>query len=100
MPGDTHRIAAEMHDKAAHAHRVAAAHHGNEDHLTAHELSRQELQHSADAFQHSQATATFGHNDIAAFAHELWQARGCPEGSPDVDWLHAVKELRSRASSH
>jgi hypothetical protein len=36
---------------------------------------------------------------IAALAFELWQARGCPEGSSDVDWFHAVKELRSRASA-
>jgi hypothetical protein len=38
----------------------------------------------------------FGHNDIAALAHELWQARGCPEGSPEEDWFEAVKKLRSR----
>ena len=30
---------------------------------------------------------------IAALAHELWQERGCPEGS-DVDiWLEAEREL-------
>jgi hypothetical protein len=38
----------------------------------------------------------FGHEDIAALAHSLWQARGCPEGSPDEDWLHAVHQLRAR----
>ena|ERR1700733_1154361 len=97
---ENHQRAAELHDGAAHAHRVAEQHGGHQDHLTGHEHSRQALEHSADAFRHSQATATFGHNDIAALAHELWQARGCPEGSPEVDWLPAVKELRSRASSH
>jgi Protein of unknown function (DUF2934)/DDE domain len=40
--------------------------------------------------------ATFGHDDIAAVAHELWQARGCPDGSPQEDWFHAAEELRSR----
>jgi hypothetical protein len=30
---------------------------------------------------------------IAALAYTLWQARGCPEGSPDVDWLRAEQEL-------
>lgn len=26
-------------------------------------------------------------------AYEYWQRRGCPLGSPDVDWLAAEKEL-------
>jgi hypothetical protein len=43
-----------MHERAAHAHRVAAAHHGNEDHLNAHELSRQALDHATRAFEQSQ----------------------------------------------
>ena len=38
MPNDSHQRAAEFHELAAHAHRVAAVHHGKEDHLTAHEL--------------------------------------------------------------
>jgi hypothetical protein len=41
--------------------------------------------------------AAFGHNEIAALAHEFWQGRGCPTGSPDEDWFRAVEELRSRA---
>jgi hypothetical protein len=39
--------------------------------------------------------ATFGHSDIAELAHALWQARGCPQGSPEVDWFHAAHELRA-----
>jgi hypothetical protein len=34
--------------------------------------------------------------DIAALAYQLWQGRGCPEGSPEVDWLEAEKQLRDR----
>jgi hypothetical protein len=30
---------------------------------------------------------------IASRAYALWQARGCPDGSPDVDWLQAEQEL-------
>lgn len=30
---------------------------------------------------------------IAARAYELWQERGCPEGSPEVDWFQAEEEL-------
>ena len=41
--------------------------------------------------------ATFGHEDIAALAHALWQARGCPEGSPEEDWFQAAQELRARS---
>jgi hypothetical protein len=26
-------------------------------------------------------------------AYTLWQARGCPEGSPDIDWFLAEQEL-------
>lgn len=33
------------------------------------------------------------HAQIAALAHEIWQERGCPEGS-DVDiWLEAERQL-------
>lgn len=98
-----HQRAAELHDSAAHAHRVAEQAHGKQDHLTAHDRSRQALEHSEYAHQHTQAAAkdhelsSFGHDDIAALAHELWQARGCPQDSPDEDWFHAAKELRSRA---
>jgi hypothetical protein len=40
---------------------------------------------------------TFGHDEIATLAHALWQARGCPEGSPHVDWLRAAEQLRASA---
>jgi hypothetical protein len=33
------------------------------------------------------------HEDIAALAYALWQERGCPEGSPEEDWLKAEQEL-------
>lgn len=36
--------------------------------------------------------------DIASLAYQLWQSRGCPEGSPDVDWLEAEKQLRRQHS--
>jgi hypothetical protein len=31
---------------------------------------------------------------IAALAFELWQARGCPEGSADTDWFQAERNLK------
>ncbi len=99
---ENHQRAAELHDVAAHAHGVAEQH-GKQDHLTGHELSRQALEDSQDAHRHTQASATshgvdaFGHDAIAALAHKLWQARGCPDGSPDEDWFHAAEQLRSHA---
>ena len=32
---------------------------------------------------------------IAMRAYECWHERGCPEGSPEVDWHRAENELRS-----
>ncbi len=36
---------------------------------------------------------------IAQLAYQLWQERGCPDGSPEVDWERAVRMLESPASS-
>ena len=32
--------------------------------------------------------------DISTLAYELWIQRGCPLGSPEVDWFRAEEELR------
>jgi Protein of unknown function (DUF2934) len=101
---ENHQRAAELHDGAAHAHRVAEQH-GQDDHLSGHEHSRVALEQSHNAYEHFDAItgghgiATFTHDDIAALAHELRKARGCPEGSSDEDWFHAAEELRSRAGA-
>jgi len=98
---ENHQRSAELQDNSAHAHRVAEQQ-GKQDHLTGHEYSRQALEHSQGAHQSAQATTTghgiaaFGHNDIAALAYELWQARSCPDGSAEEDWFHAAEELRAR----
>jgi hypothetical protein len=39
------------------------------------------------------------HEDIAALAYSLWQARGCPEGTPEEDWLSAEEALRDGAGA-
>jgi hypothetical protein len=71
------------------------------DHFTGHELSRQAQEHFQDIHQRTQAATsghgitTFGHDEVAALAYELWQARGCPNGSPEEDWFRAAEELRS-----
>jgi hypothetical protein len=53
MAKDSHQRAAEFHNLAAHAHEAAITHHDKEDHLTAHELSRQAMEHASKAFQFS-----------------------------------------------
>lgn len=35
--------------------------------------------------------------EIQALAYELWKARGCPQGSPESDWLNAEHQLRTGA---
>ena len=54
MPQDSHQRAAEFHELAAHAHRAAAVHLDKQDHKTAHEFSRQALEHSAKAHEFTQ----------------------------------------------
>ncbi|MBS1876735.1 MAG: DUF2934 domain-containing protein [Acidobacteria bacterium] len=34
--------------------------------------------------------------EIAVLAHALWTARGCPEGTPEVDWFQAEDQLRTQ----
>ena len=34
-------------------------------------------------------------HEIARLAYSFWEARGCKEGSAEVDWLRAELELRS-----
>ncbi len=31
-------------------------------------------------------------------AHELWLRRGCPTGTPDLDWLQAERELHAESA--
>jgi|KBSMisStaDraftv2_1062788.scaffolds.fasta_scaffold49358_2 hypothetical protein len=38
-------------------------------------------------------SSTVEPDQIASLAYTLWQQRGCPEGSPDADWLRAEEEL-------
>ena len=37
-------------------------------------------------------------DQISKLAYTLWQQRGCPDGSPEVDWLEAEEELTANQS--
>jgi hypothetical protein len=39
-------------------------------------------------------SSTPGFQDIATLAYHHWQARGCPDGSPEVDWDRAEQDVR------
>ena len=39
------------------------------------------------------------HEEIAALAYSLWQARGCPEGTPEEDWLSAERTLKHKSEA-
>jgi len=43
-------------------------------------------------------TSTQDTNIIEARAYELWVQRGCPIGSPEVDWYQAEREVRGAAN--
>ena len=34
--------------------------------------------------------------DVANLAYALWQERGRPEGSPEVDWIRAEQLIQTR----
>ena len=101
-----HQQAAELYDKAAQAYAEAKEHHVTRVRQMGKEDSKQTLEHSQPAHPHAQqvrpeaasghAIAALRHEDITALAHELWRARGCPEGSPEEDWFHAAEHLRAR----
>jgi len=42
----------------------------------------------------------FSPEEIATRSYELWKERGCPTGSPKIDWFRAEEELRERYSNH
>ena len=66
---------------------------------------------AVDAAHYPEQHQTIAHDDpeldspptyeqIRARALELWHARGCPEGSPDLDWLQAEADLKREAEVH
>jgi hypothetical protein len=93
--------ASELQNASSHVHN-AAEHASDPDRLKSHELTRLSEEHNPIPEASAQhAIHGFGHKEIAALAHQLWQARGCPEGSPDEDWDEAVKQLRrSNVQTH
>jgi len=40
------------------------------------------------------------HDDIAKLAYHLWEGRGAPVDSPEVDWERAEQELARQRTEH
>jgi len=47
----------------------------------------------------SEVTMAPAAEDIAKLAYALWEARGCPAGSPEEDWFRAEAELTAAPSA-
>lgn len=41
-------------------------------------------------------TYSFTNDEISTQAYHCWRERGCPHGSPEVDWERAVRQLRDQ----
>ena len=87
-----HQRAAEMQNSPGHAHVVAEVSREKQDHLTGHEQSRLALAQQAQVHPENARQGTDAHAEVHVLAHRLWEARGCPLGSPDQDWFEAVKQ--------
>jgi hypothetical protein len=55
-----------------------------------------DLREDAVPAQARQSLHTPTKDEIAALAHALWHARGCPLGSPEVDWHEAELQLQKQ----
>ncbi len=88
----------QLHNMPYHQHEVGE-HHGKQEHLTGHEQTRQQHEHvvhSSENMHNSAQSAQPTEEETALLAYQLWQARGCPEGTPDEDWLNAEQQLTER----
>ena len=44
------------------------------------------------------AEPAIAHEEIAQLAYFYWEARGCPFGSPEEDWLRAEQDLQRKVT--
>lgn len=49
-----------------------------------------------DAGTEGEETTPFSADEISQHAYQCWRERGCPHGSPEVDWDRAVQLLREK----
>jgi Protein of unknown function (DUF2934) len=39
------------------------------------------------------------HRSVSELAYQLWQARGCPDGTAEQDWREAERQLAARPAA-
>jgi hypothetical protein len=59
-------------------------------------MAKQAVVKQLESKQENRNESSPAHEQIAALAYSLWQARGCPEGSPEEDWLNAERALNEQ----
>ena len=59
-------------------------------------MARQAATRAVEQPQATPSAAGPTHEDVTTLAYSLWQARGCPEGSPEEDWFNAESTLKAR----
>lgn len=63
-------------------------------------MAKEATKQAADPQMKADSTGTSpAHEEIAALAHSLWQARGCPEGKPEEDWFNAERTLKAKSEA-
>jgi hypothetical protein len=62
-------------------------------------MAKQAVVQQLESKQVSRNESSPTHEEIAALAYSLWEARGCPEGSPEEDWLNAEGALIEQHSA-
>jgi hypothetical protein len=56
----------------------------------------QEMTTNDGPAQRTDAGADLDQGSVEAVAYQFWLARGCPVGSPEVDWFRAEENLSGR----
>jgi len=66
--------------------------------MSKHAIKQSQYELGADAAPEQHGAHEFNPvpEAVAARAYELWRRRGCPEGSPEIDWFQAERELKPR----
>jgi hypothetical protein len=62
-------------------------------------MAKQAVVQQLESKQVSRDESSPTHEEIAALAYSLWETRGCPEGSPEDDWLNAERVLNDQQSA-
>jgi len=59
-------------------------------------MSGQSTQPAPPHHAPTESSGNPAHEQIAVLAYLLWEARGCPEGTPAEDWFNAERTLKAK----